>query len=59
MGVRLDGRVILFATGFVFYAPRAGAPRRTVSTDAWLFSAVQRSSELRELGLLSFITDDG
>ena len=38
--------------GFVFYAPRAGAVRHTARTGAWLFWAVRRSSEFRELGYL-------
>ena len=40
--------------GFAFYAPRAGAARRT---GVWPFWAVQRSSEVRELSSLRLCID--
>ena len=39
-------------TGFVFYAPRAGAARRTGRAGAWPFWAVRRSIEFEELSSL-------
>ena len=42
----------------MFYAPRAGAARRTGRADAWPFWAVWRSSEFGELGSLWLSTDD-
>ena len=44
--------------GFVFYAPGAGAARRTGRAGAWPFLAGRRSSEFGELSSVLLSTDD-
>ena len=48
----LSDRQLAVQTGFVFYAPRAGAARHACRAGAWPFWVVRRYSESEELGSL-------